>query len=152
MGPGPEKCVQRWRWNRFVWFFRAIDVRSRSQDRFLESPTLQNRVPTTSESTILTKSPFSKKHRKSSLRRPGLRPKIAKNRCRSGRRSQKVSKKVVFRASNFAPFFGTPKKKRKIPKTGARMESTGGVRRSRGARRGGKEGKPLRDRRKPNWV
>ena len=31
-------------------------------------------------STILTKSPFSKKHRKSNLRGPVLGPKIAKNR------------------------------------------------------------------------
>ena len=59
-GPRPKKCVRRWRRKRFLSFFRAVDVRSRSQDRFLEGPTLQNRVPTTSRSTILTKSPFSK--------------------------------------------------------------------------------------------
>ena len=44
-------------------------------------------------STILTKSPFSKKHRKSSLRGPVLGGKMAKNRRRGDPKSRKSRKK-----------------------------------------------------------
>ena len=47
-------------------------------------------------STILTKSPFSKKHRKSSLRGPVLGPKMAKKRRRGHPKSPKMAKKVNF--------------------------------------------------------
>ena len=46
-----------------------------------------------SGSTILTKSPFSKKHRKSSLRGPVLARKMAKNRRRGDPKSKKSRKK-----------------------------------------------------------
>ena len=47
-------------------------------------------------STILTKSPFSKKHRKSNLRGPVLRPKMAKNRRRRPKNRQNCRKKSIF--------------------------------------------------------
>ena len=47
-------------------------------------------------SAILTKSPFSKKHRKSSPRGLVSAPKTAKNRRRGEPKSQKSAKKVVF--------------------------------------------------------
>ena len=49
-----------------------------------------------SGSTILTKSPFSKKHRKSTLRGPVLGPKMAKNRRRGDPKPPKIAKKVYF--------------------------------------------------------
>ena len=79
-GPGTKKCVRKRRQRHFLSCSLAGVVQTRSPDRFLKGPTLQNRVPTTSRSTILTKSPFSKKHRKSSLLAPVLGSKIAKNR------------------------------------------------------------------------
>ena len=94
--PGPKKCVRKRRRMRFLSFFLAGVVRSRSPDRFLEGPTLQNRVPTTSRSTILTKSTFSKKYRKSSLRAPVLGPKMAENRCRGHPKSQNTAKNMFF--------------------------------------------------------
>ena len=77
--PGTKKCVRKRRQRHFLLCFLAHVVRTRSPDRFLKGPTLQNRVPTISRSTILTKSPFSKKHRKSNLWAPVLALKMAKN-------------------------------------------------------------------------
>ena len=44
MGPRAKKCVRRRRRKRFLSVFLAVAVRSRSPDRFLEGPTLQNHV------------------------------------------------------------------------------------------------------------
>ena len=43
-GPGTKKCVRRRRRNRFLSFFLAVAVRSRSPDQFLEGVTLQNPI------------------------------------------------------------------------------------------------------------
>ena len=40
-GPEPKKCVRRRRRKRFLAFFRAVAVRSRPPDRFLEGPTFK---------------------------------------------------------------------------------------------------------------
>ena len=45
--PGPKKCVRRRRRKRFLSFFLAGAVRSRSPDRFLEGPTLENPIIST---------------------------------------------------------------------------------------------------------
>ena len=95
-GPRTKKCVRKWRQRHFLSCSLADVVRTRSPDRFLKGPTLQNRVPTTSRSTILTKSPFSKKHRKSSLRASVLGQEIAKNRRWDHPKSQKTAKKMFF--------------------------------------------------------
>ena len=95
-GPGTKKCVRKRRQRHFLSCSLAGVVRTRSPDRFLKGPTLQNRVPTTSRSTILTKSPFSKKHRKSSLRGPVLGPKMAKNRRRGDPKPPKIAENVYF--------------------------------------------------------
>ena len=63
-GPGTKKSVRKRRQRHFLSCSLAGVVQTRSPDQFLKGPTLQNHVPTTSRSTILTKSPFSKKHRK----------------------------------------------------------------------------------------
>ena len=67
-------------------------------------------------STILTKSPFSKKHRKSSLRGPVLGPKIAKSRRRGDLKSQKNAKKTIFDVPCFRRFFACEKNRKKIEK------------------------------------
>ena len=95
-GPGTKKCVRKRRQRHFLSRSLASVVQTRSPDRFLKGPTLQNRVPTTSRSTILTKSPFSKKHRKSSLRGAVLGLKMAKNRRRGDPKPSKIVKKVYF--------------------------------------------------------
>ena len=64
-------------------------------------------------STILTKSPFSKKHRKSNLREPVWRPKMAKHQRRRHRNRQNFRKKSIFCPSIFGPFFRAPKKPKK---------------------------------------
>ena len=46
-GPGAKKCVRRRRRKRFLSFFLAVAVRSRSPDQFSEGLTLQNCAPTT---------------------------------------------------------------------------------------------------------
>ena len=43
-GPGTKKCARRRRRKRFLSFFLAVAVRSRSPDRFLEGPTLENPI------------------------------------------------------------------------------------------------------------
>ena len=60
-------------------------------------------------STILTKSPFSKKHRKSSLRGPVLGPKMVKSRRRGDPKSPKMVKKSEF----FRRFFACEKNRKK---------------------------------------
>ena len=52
----------------------------------------------------------------------------------------------MFFDDQFFEHFLSTEKNGENAKKGASLPSTGGVRRSRGARRGGKEGKPLRDR------
>ena len=96
-------------------------------------------------STILTKSPFSKKHRKCSLRGPVLGPKNAKNRRQGDLKSPKMMKKMDFRRSVFSTFF-CMRKKFKTTKKGDPCSFLGRGRRSCGGRREGKEGKPFRAR------
>ena len=95
-GPGTKKCIRKRRQRHFLWCSLAGVVQTRSPDRFLKGPTLQNRVPTTSRSTILTKSPFSKEHRKSRVRASVLIQKMAKNRRRGRPKSEKIAKHMFF--------------------------------------------------------
>ena len=107
--PGTKKCVRRRRRRHFLSCSLAGVVRTRSPDRFLTGPSLRNRIPTTSGSTILRKSPFSKKHRKSTLRGPVLGPKMAKNRRRGDPKSKKMQKKLIFGRSKVRSNFGRKK-------------------------------------------
>ena len=59
---------------------------------------------------------------------------------------KKKRKKNMFLDDQFFEHFLSTEKNGENAKKGASLPSTGGVRRSRRARRGGKEGKPLRDR------
>ena len=124
MCPGTKKCFQRPHQRYFLSCSLAVVVRTRSLDRFLKGPTLQNRVPTTSRSTILTKSPFSKKHRKSSLRAPVLDPKMAKNRRRGYPKSQKMQKDVFFGRPKVTSNFGR-KKTQKTGKMLTKLDASG---------------------------
>ena len=67
-------------------------------------------------STILTKSPFSKKHRKRNVRGPVLGPQMATNRRRGDPKSSKIAKKVDCLGSVFLTFFCMRKKTKKIEK------------------------------------
>ena len=58
----------------------------------------------------------------------------------------KIAEQRHFLTVRFFTVFWSTEKNGKSSKKGARIETAGEVRRSRGARRGGKEGKPLRDR------
>ena len=78
-------------------------------------------------STILTKSPFSKKHRNSSLRGLVLVPKMAKNRRQGDPKSPKIAKKVIFRRSGFSTFFCMRKKSKKVEKRTPDPACTEGV-------------------------
>ena len=59
-----------------------------------------------SGSTILAKSPFSKKHRTGRLRKSVLGPKIAQNRCRSDQKSPKLRNHMICVHPIFQHFFG----------------------------------------------
>ena len=91
-------------------------------------------------SAILTKWPFSKKRRKSSLREPVLGPKTAKNRRRGEPKSQKSAKKNSFLTIVFFNVFFDAKKIEKKSKNGRFPIFRGRVRRSADGRREGKEG------------
>ena len=84
----------------------------------------------------MRKSPFSKKHRKSSLRGPVLRPKMNEKRCRTDRKSSKLRKKTSFwRCRNSCVFLhakNVEKTRKKVKKRVARRNARG--------QRGGKEG------------
>ena len=69
-----------------------------------------------SGSAILTKSPFSKKHRKSRLRGRVFGPEIAENRRRRPKNRQDWRKKTIFWSSVFSSFFEAPKKTTKVRK------------------------------------
>ena len=105
-----------------------------------------------SGSTILTKSPFSKKHRKSSLRGPVSEPEIAENRRRRPKNRQNWRKTSIFWSSVFSPFFGTPKKTKKVRKRTPGLippEGFGGLAGPGGeVRRGNPSGTGGR----PNWI
>ena len=83
---------------------------------FLDPPDPAGRGSRVGGSTIFTKSPFSKKHRKSRLRRLVFGPKSAKNRRRATQNRQLWRKKSILAPSVFLPFFRSPKKPDKVRK------------------------------------
>ena len=93
----------------------------------------------------MTKSPFSKKHRKRSLRGPVLGPKIAKSRRRRHRNRQNWQKTSIFLTVRFLTVFSNTEKNRKNPKKDASIRSAGSGRRSTRTRRRGKERQALRE-------
>ena len=95
-------------------------------------------------STILTKSPFSKKHRKSTLRGPVLGPKIAEIDVGGSKIANIGGKNRFFDRPFFHRFF-EHRKNRKNPKKDASIRSAGSGRRSTRTRRRGKERQALRE-------
>ena len=94
-GPEPKKCVRRRRRKRFLAFFRAVAVRSRSRNRFLKGPTLKMWPDHHTELDFQEIGFFEKTPK---IDPPGTHfgSRISENRRRRGQKPRKSRKKVVF--------------------------------------------------------
>ena len=90
----------------------------------------------------MTKSPFSKKHRKSRLRGPVLGPQIVENRRRGHQKSTNFPKKWYFGSFRCATKIRTKKEGYKRSADGAGTRSGRVARRNVHGRREGKGGRP----------